>query len=105
MARARLAKCHALAAPGADTDAFTAVTPHYVASNCELTICLTISSIVDVRVTDGTTAYSQALNGGVALTAGVLYTFTFGLSSTLTYSIRVRTNSIIQTLFFDEVTQ
>ena len=103
---------HAVAAPGANTDIFTAVAPIHPGSFFEVTISLATSSIVDVRVTDGTTAYSQALNSAVALTAGQLYSFTFAVSrfssvggaTALTYSIRVRTDGIIQTLIVDEVT-
>ena len=100
---ARLVSKHALAAPGANTDAFTAVTPHATASTLRLTISLATTSIVDLRITDGTTAYSIALNAAVALVASQLYVFSFGCGIGLTYSIRVRTDSVIQTLFLDEV--
>ncbi len=105
------ASVHAGSAPGANTDIFTAKSVGPNASAIRLTICLTTSSVVDVRVTDGSTAYSQHLNGGTALTAACLYTFTFGArrfannssSTLLTYSIRVATDSVIQTLNVEEV--
>jgi hypothetical protein len=51
------------------------------------------------------------LNGNTALTASTLYGFTFPVSrtkqdgsTTLTYQLRVATDSVIQTLIIDEVT-
>lgn len=107
----RVVLLHALAAPGADTNIFTAITPSGKASAWRIGICLSTGSKVDVRVTDGSTAYSQTLNNDVALTANCFYTFTLPVAATssaggataLTYSIRVKTNSVIQTLIIDEV--
>lgn len=107
----RVVLIHAGAAPGANTDIFTALTPSNDASAWRIQICLTTGSKVDVRVTDGTTAYSQTLNNDTALTAANLYTFTILVASTsslsgstaLTYSLRVKTDSVIQTLIVDEV--
>ena len=106
----RLAAVYAGAAPGANTNVFTAVTPSPNCCAMRLTICLTTGSKVDVQVTDGTTAYSQTLNNNTALTAACLYTFTFGVAATkdgttaLSYSIRYQTDSITQILLLDEVT-
>ena len=112
---ARLAAVYAGAAPGANTDIFTAVKFSPDATCARLTIALTTGSKVDVRVTNGTTAYSQTINNNAALTAACLYVFEFpvgryasmpyvaGTTAELTYSIRVQTDSIIQTLFFDEL--
>jgi hypothetical protein len=102
---------HAGAAPGANTDIFTALTPTAQAAVWRIQIALTTGSKVDVRVTDGSTAYSQTLNNDTALTAACLYTFTFMVAATssltgttaLTYSIRVKTDSVIQTLIVDEI--
>lgn len=107
----RVVLIHAGAAPGANTDIFTAITPSGDAAAWRIQIALTTGSKVDVRVTDGSTAYSQTLNNDVALTAACLYTFTILVASTstiagstaLTYSLRVKTDSIIQTLIVDEV--
>ena len=115
----RVATAHALAAPGANTsflstvvtaDATTGIVPSGNAAAWRVTISLATGSVLDVYVTDGSTAYTQHLNGGTALTAGVLYTFTFGVSrttqggaTTLTYQLRVATDSVIQTLLIDEV--
>lgn len=106
-----MALVHAGSAPGADTDIFTAITPGSECSAWRIQIALTTSSKVDVRVTDGTTAYSQTLNGDTALAANCLYTFVVLVSKTsslagttaMTYSMRVKTNSVIQTLIVDEV--
>ena len=107
----RVVNIHAGAAPGVNTNIFTALTPSDHASAWRIQIALTTGSKVDLRVTDGTTAYSQTLNNDTALTAACLYTFTVLVASTsslsgttaLTYSLRVKTDSIIQTLIVDEV--
>lgn len=99
-------------APGANTDIFTAksVGPRCVA--LRITVSLATGSVFDLRVTDGSTAYTQHLNAGAALTASCLYTFTVGArrystqtgTTELTYSCRVATDGVIQTLFIEEVT-
>ena len=100
---ARLYRGHAIAAPGANTSIFTAVTPHDTASALRITVALAVSSVLNVYATDGTTAYTWGLNQSVALNAGDLYTFSFGCSSSLTYTLRVETDGIIQTLLVDEI--
>lgn len=111
-ATARRIAIHALAAPGANTDIFTALTPSNRCVAFRLQICLTTTSKVDVRVTDATTAYSQHLFANADCTAGNLYTCVFlaaaspttnAPTKTLTYSIRVQTDSVIQTLLLDEL--
>ncbi len=115
----RVATIYAGAAPGANTsflsstytaDGTTGIIPSPLANAWRITISLATGSVLDVYVTEGTNAYTQHLNGGVSLTAGQLYTFTFGVSrttqngsTTLTYQLRVATDSVIQTLFIDEV--
>ena len=114
-----VATAYALAAPGAATnmlsattnaDGTTGLTPSALANAYRITVSLATTSVFNVYVTDGTTAYTQSLNDGTALTAGRLYTFTFGVSrtkqdgtTTLTYQFRVATDGIIQTLLVDEV--
>ena len=108
---ARVVMIHAGAAPGSNTNCFTALTPSDHASAWRMQIAVATGGIIDLRVTDGTTAYSQSLFDGAALTAGRLYTCQFLVSSTsslsgttaLTYSIRLQTDSVIQTLIIDEV--
>jgi hypothetical protein len=107
---ARLAAVYAGAAPGANTDIFTAVKFSPDATCARLTIALTTGSKVDVRVTNGTTAYSQHLFANADCTAGCVYTCAFGVrrfanngTTLLTYSIRLQTDGIIQTLNLEEV--
>lgn len=115
----RVATAYALAAPGANTsflsstitaDGTTGLRPSGHATAYRVTIAVTTGTVLDVYVTDGSTAYTQHLNAGAALTASCLYTFTFGVSKTaadgataLTYQLRVATDSVIQTLLIDEV--
>ena len=111
---------YAIAAPGANTaipfiDAGgTSVTTFKVGAAAvalRLTVSLATGSVFNLHVTDGTTAYTQKFNGGTALTAGVLYTFTVGArrystnnnATELTYDFQVATDGIIQTLFVEEV--
>lgn len=106
-----LATVYAGSAPGANTDIFTAVSVSESASAIRITVALTTSSVFDVRVTDGSTAYTIHLNGGTALAAATMYTFTFGAraystqtgTTALTYSCRVATDSIINYLLVEEV--
>jgi hypothetical protein len=108
---ARRVMVHNGAAPGANTDIFTAITPAKNASCWRVGICLSTSSKVDIRVTDGSNAHSQVLNADVALVATAYYTFTFPVaavstltgSTAMTYSLRVQTDSVIETLIVDEV--
>lgn len=112
---------YAGAAPGANTsipftdangDAATTFKVSEHASAIRITVCLTTGSVLDLYVTNGTTAYTQHLNGGTALTASCIYTFTVGArrystqngSTELTYALRVATDSVIQTLLVEEVT-
>jgi hypothetical protein len=100
---------HALAAPGSNTNMVTAFTPNHNGATLDIDISLATGSIVDLRVTDGTTAYSQALWDGASLTAGQRYSCSVLAPSmtdsgtALTYSIRVRTDGIIQSLIIHEV--
>lgn len=103
---------HAIAAPGANTDIFTARSPIKAHGQIRVLVSLATSSIFDIRWTDGTTAYSSHLNGGVALPASCLMAFdvpfskqaTSGANSTatapatMTYSFRVATDSVIEHL-------
>ena len=102
-ALARLNRSYALAAPGANTNAITPVTPHDTSSMLRVTVVLAVASVFNVQTTDGTTAYTWGLNGSVPLNAGDLYVFEFPCSSLQTYSFRVETDGIIQTLLVDEI--
>ncbi len=106
-----VATVYALAAPGANTNIITPITPGPNASAFRVTVALTTSSVFNVRVTNGTTAYTLGLNGSVALAAGDLYTFVFGVRATstqtgttaLTYSFQVETDSVINYLLVEEI--
>lgn len=106
-----LATVYAGAAPGANTDIVTPFKVSESASAVRVTVCLTTGSVFDVRVTDGSTAYTMHLNGGTALTAACLYTFTFAArryssqtgTTELTYSFRVATDGVINYLLAEEV--
>lgn len=107
-----LATVYALAAPGAATNIVTAFKVSDSASAMRVLVCLTTGSVFNLRVTDGSTAYTQAINGGVALLANTLYTFVIPCrryssqtgTTELTYSFQVATDSVIQTLLVDEIT-
>lgn len=95
---------HAIAAPGANTNIFTDnLTPVYSCSVFRVTVALTTASVFNVIMTDGTTSYTNGLNLSVALQAGDLYTFTFGVHNGNTYNFQVETDSVIRILQVDEV--
>ena len=97
---------HAQAAPGANTNIFTAITPSQGTAQVRVFISLATGSVFNLRLTDGTDAYTIKLNSGTALTAGVAYAFDIPLSAvptedntkTITYSLQVATDSVIQHL-------
>lgn len=95
---------YALAAPGANTSfPATGFVPKARGSAFRVTIALTTSSVLNVHMTDGTTAYVQGLNASAALNAGDLYTFTFSVDPDLTYKFQVETDSVIRQLIVDEI--
>ena len=109
--------CSALATvyattPGANTNIYAAVKVSESASAIRITVSLATSSVFDLRITDGSTAYTLHLNEGVALTASCLYTFVVAArryssqtgTTELTYSNRVATDGVVQLLFVEEVT-
>jgi len=98
--------------PGNNTNIFTtSITPVYPASALRVTVCLATTSVFNVRVTDGTTAFTMSLNSGATLTAGNLYTFAFGVHQksnaspplTLTYNFQVATTGVINFIMVEEV--
>lgn len=106
-----LAQAYNLAAPGANTNWFTPVSVGPNASAIRITFSLGTTSKVDVRVTDGTNAFSIHLNANADCTADCMYTFVFGArrtstaagSTVLTYSLRSQTNGIVQYATIEEV--
>lgn len=114
---AALATVHNGSAPGANTNIFsTSLKVSPSASAIRVTVCLSTGSVFNVVVTDGTNPHTQSLNGGTALTANCLYTFTFGArryssqpytagtTAEISYNFQVATDSVIETLFVEECT-
>jgi len=101
---ARLINVYAQAAPGANTNIVAAVSPTRQASSLQIGVCLTTASVFNMYVDNGTTAYTQGLNGSVALAAGDFYRLgPIPCREGCTYTFRVETDSVIQTLIVDEV--
>jgi len=92
-----------LAAPGADTDIFTAVTPKDGVYAWRVTVALTTSSVFNVSATDGTTPHVWGLNASGALNAADLYSFEHAVSPDITYSYQVETDSVVEALIVDEL--
>jgi len=92
-----------VSAPGANTDILaTALTPRYGAA-FRVTVVLATASVFNATVTKSGTTFTCGLNQSVALNAGDLYTFTFGVSKSNAYNFRVETNGVINVLQVDEV--
>lgn len=110
----KLVRKYALAAPGANTS-FGEFVLSGEASQVRITVSLTTASVLNLHVTDAAspTAYDLGLNGSVALAAGDLYSWTFGLpksadgtltaAKALTYSFQVETDSVVRLLCVDEI--
>lgn len=64
---------------------------------------VTTDSIVELQVISGATTVEADLNSGTALTAGKIYTFTFGASSSLLYNIQCETATTIGYLLIEEI--
>lgn len=103
---------YAKAAPGANTT-FSTFKVSPVCGMVRITVALTTSSVLNLTVTDGTTAYVLGLNGSVALAAGDVYSWVLPLRYTsngddggtgLTYGFQVETDSVVRLLFVDLVT-
>lgn len=97
-----------LSAPGADTAAFTAISPIFDQSEFRFTIALTTSSVVNVTGYNGTTTHKWGLNSSSALNAADLYTFIVPVFKTdqsdnaMVYSVEVETDGVIEFLCVDE---
>jgi hypothetical protein len=90
-------------APGANSDILTtSLTPIYGAA-FRITVCLATASVFNVTITRSGTTYTAGLNSSVALNAGDLYTFVFGVSTSNAYNFQVETNGVIRILQVDEV--
>ena len=92
----------AIAAPGAATNIFTAITPK-MAGRLRITVQLATASVFNVIETRSGTSKTQSLNEGVPLAAGCLYVFDLGMSPSSTYSCQVATNVALDSLKVDEI--
>src|SRR3990167_5465641 len=105
-----------LAAPGANTDILAADFSPSTRCAWRVTVSLGTASVFNVVAESGATAYTIDLNGGVALTASTMYTFTFSAAPpgqatvggvltacTIDYNFRVETDGVIQYLMVEEV--
>ena len=69
-----------------------------------VTIALkTTDSVVELQVIQGGVTVEADLNNGTALTAGRLYTFTFGASSACTYNLHCETATTVGYLLIEEI--
>lgn len=97
------AESYNVPAPGAATNILTtSLTPKFGGA-FRVTVCLATGSVFNVTITKASNTFTCGLNGGTALTAGMLYTFSFGVSTLQSYNFQVATNGIIQVLQVDEV--
>lgn len=102
-------KGYNITAPGADAEILsTGLKFDAKAPACRLTIALTVSSVLNVTVTDGSTEHKWGLNESVALNAGDLYSFFFPVmdndsSNDLTYNFEVESDGVIEQLIVDEI--
>ena len=89
-----------------NTDIFTPVSPAVglgsVAYRISIGLLLT-DSIVNVQIDDGVAKTGFDLQDGTALTAGRLYTFTWGAHSDYSYSIQCETATTIGYCLLEEV--
>jgi len=90
-------------APGANTNILsTSLTPK-MGGAFRVTVALATASVFNVIITQSGTSLTLGLNASVALNAGDLYTFVFGVTPSSTYNFQVETNSVIRILQIDEV--
>jgi len=92
-----------LAAPGANTDIFTAVTPKDGVYAWRVTVALTTSSVFNVSATDGTTPHAWGLDASGALNAADLYSFEHSVSPGVSYSYQIETDGVVEYLAVDEL--
>ena len=98
------ASIHEGSAPGANTDILgTDITPENAAA-FRITTQVTAASVMNVMVKkSGNTTQTCALNNNIALLAGSLYTFSFGVVPSQTYNFQVETDGQIDILQVDEI--
>ena len=99
------------AAPGANANILTASLTVQEGCAVRVTVVLATASVFNVVISDGTDTFTCGLNASVALNAGDMYAFSFGLNpnetnsgsgTTLTYNFQVETNGVINILNVEE---
>ena len=89
-----------------NTDIFTPVSPAAglgsVAYRLSIGLLLT-DSIVNIQIDDSSTKTGFDIQNGTALTAGILYTFTWGAYSDYAYSIQCETATTIGYCLLEEI--
>jgi hypothetical protein len=94
-------------AANANTNLVTSFTPQTqsgISSAYRVTIALkTTDSVLELQIVNGGTTVEADLNNGDALTAGKLYTFTFGASRSETFNLHVETATTIGYLLIEEI--
>jgi hypothetical protein len=86
------------------TSSLTPATPGTLAYRITLSLLAT-DSVVNVEVTKSSVSKNFDLNGGTALTAGCLYTFTFGAKGggAYAYNLQCETGTRIGYLLIEEI--
>jgi len=93
----KLADDHNAASVAAGSDILAAVAaPRNGVLN--IAIAVDTSTIVQLGISDGTTTETLDLNGGVGLTAGVAYAFTFPAMKGYSYSLVNKTGATATTI-------
>jgi len=92
-----LAKAHNASSVSAGSDILAAVTANR-AGIINVAIAVDTSTVVQLGISDGTTTETVDLNGGVGLTAGVAYAFSFPALSGYSYSLVNKTGATATTI-------
>lgn len=78
-------------------------------SALRITICVQTSGVLYLRETSGATSLDMALNGGTALTANAIYTFTLASrvystgTTTINYSLRLAAGGTVSMARVEEI--
>ena len=92
-----LASAHNASSVAAGSDILAAVTASR-SGIVNIAVAVDTSTIVQLGISDGTTTETLDLNGGVALTAGVAYAFSFPALSGYSYSLVNKTGATATTI-------
>lgn len=92
-----LAIDHSAASVAAGSDILAAVTIKR-SGILNVAIAVDTSTIVQLGISDGTTTETLDLNGGVGLTAGVAYAFSFPAQKDYSYSLVNKTGATATTI-------